>query len=524
MQCAINHPSAYQRRDERWIAARRLSAPHDGVGYNGVVEAPAIRLRSDSLVVLAGPSASGKSTWASRWFRPGQIVSSDELRGIVGEHEHDLRASEDAFAVLDDIVRRRLGRGLLTVIDTLGMDQDRHQTWIDLAKEHGRPTHLVRFDIDAATCRRRNEARANAVPAKVLSSQLTKWAELAAALGAGYDQQHEPGPARVVPGSMLSESSTGNRQLTFGLLVSTFDWPDDQPVAERLGEIAVEAEHAGFESIWVMDHFMQIPQVGREWDPMLEAYTTLAYLAAKTTRVGLGALVSCVTHRNIAHLGKIIATLDVVSQGRARCGLGLGWFEREHRAYGYEFPSTSQRYAMLEDALEFLPLLWGAGAPPFQGRTFSTPEAIGYPRPLQDKIPILVGGSGEKRTLALAAKYADACNLFGEPDVLDHKVRVLHDHCARFERDPAEIQVTQLSNVLVAADHTDLSNRIGELNHGLSKEQFIERTKAATAAEHVDRFAQIADAGVDQIIVSLADIGLAGATSNFASVIDHFRA
>ena len=497
----------------------------------GVEETP-IRLRADALVVLAGPSASGKSAWADSQFRAGQVVSSDQLRGVVGEHESDLRASDDAFAVLDQIVARRLKRGLLTVVDTLGMDTERRATWLALAAEYGRPTHLVRFDTDAATCRRRNKARSGGVPAKVLTSQLQKWAELTSddlsdgagiGIGAGFDQVHTPGAVRVVPAVLLASATDTRRSLRFGLLISAFEWGDAIDIPDRLAAIAHEAEAVGFDSIWVMDHFMQIPQVGREWDPMLESYTTLAYLAARTQRVALGALVSCIAHRNIGHLGKTIATLDVLSGGRARCGLGLGWFAREHQSYGYEFPSNDQRYELLEDALEFLPLQWGPGAPAFQGRAFATPEAIGYPRPVQDRIPILVGGSGEKRTLRLAAQYADACNLFGEPDVLEHKVAVLHQHCVDAGRDPAEVQVTQLSNVLVGADAADLAARTDHLNQGMSPEAFAHRANAGTVDDHLGRFSRIADAGVNTVIVSLADIGIEGSATNFGAVIDHFR-
>jgi len=495
------------------------------LGYNGGVEDTPIRLRADALVVLAGPSAAGKSAWAARWFRPGQIVSSDQLRGVVGEHDSDLRASDDAFALLDEIVARRLKRGLLTVIDTLGMDAERRASWLAMAAEHKRPTHLVRFDTDAATCRRRNKARVGGVPAKVLTAQLQKWSELRDDVSAGFDTVASPREARVVPASLLASPGASDvpRALRFDLLISAFEWGDGAAIPERLTMIAHEAEAAGFDNIWVMDHFMQIPQVGREWDPMLESYTTLAYLAAQTERVGLGALVSCITNRNIGHLGKIIATLDVLSGGRARCGLGLGWFEREHRANGYEFPSTADRYELLEDALEFLPLQWGPGAPPFQGRQFSSPEAIGYPRPVQAHIPVLVGGSGEKRTLRLAAEYADACNLFGEPDVLAHKIAVLRQHCNDVGRDPSEVHVTQLSNVLVGAGAADLSGRISQLNHGMSPESFVQRTNAGTVGDHLDRFARVADAGVDTVIVSLADIGIEGAAANFGAVIDHFR-
>lgn len=499
-------------------------------GRNAVMGAAAevIRLPDDALVVLAGPSGSGKSSWAAEWFRPEQIVSTDRLRAVVGLHEHDLRASDDAFAVLEEIVARRLARGLLTVIDTLGMDADRLTAWLATARDHGRSAHLVRFDTDPAACRRRNKARPDAVPANVLSAQLKKWAVVRDDVGAGFDAVHAPSAVRIVPHALLGHAVGSRPALRFGLLISSFDRIGDQAgdtsaFAERLAEIAVEAEHAGFDSIWVMDHFMQIPQVGRDWDPMLEAYTTLAFLAARTHRVGLGALVSCITHRNVGHLGKIIATLDVLSAGRARCGLGLGWYDREQRAYGYEVPTTDERYAVLRDALEYLPLLWGPGSPPFEGRTFSTPEAIGYPRPVQKHIPILVGGSGERRTLRLAAEYADACNLFGEPDQVARKVAVLRAHCAAVERDPDEVDVTQLSNVLVASDAGDLAERVARLRNGRSPQEFAARTKAAVADDHLDRFGRLAEAGVTTVIVSLADIGIQGAAANFAPVIDHFR-
>src|SRR5262249_30748776 len=159
-------------------------------------------------------------------------------------------------------------------------------------------------------------------------------------------------------------------------------------------------------------------------------YTTLGFLAGVTSRVRLGALVTGVTYRNLALLGKIIATLDVVSDGRAIAGLGAAWYEREHVAYGFGFPSIATRYALLEDALELLPLMWGKGAPAFKGRTIDVPEALSYPRPVQEHIPILVGGSGERKTLRLVAQYADACNLFGDAKTITRKLAVLRDHCA----------------------------------------------------------------------------------------------
>ncbi|MGI9614803.1 MAG: LLM class flavin-dependent oxidoreductase, partial [Acidimicrobiales bacterium] len=251
---------------------------------------------------------------------------------------------------------------------------------------------------------------------------------------------------------------------------------------------------------------------------------TLGFLAAKTERMTVGAMVTCVTHRNIALLGKIIATLDVLSGGRARCGLGVGWFEREHRAYGYRFPPVGERYELLEDALRFLPLLWGSGSPPFEGTHLSSPEAICYPRPLQSKVPILVGGSGERRTLRLVAEHADACNLFGEPETVRRKIEVLAEHCATFDRDPAEVEITQLSPILSAPDSRSLRGRIAELAPStVSPEEFAERVAAAPAEVHVERFSSLAEAGVQTAIVSLADVGHPGAVADFAPVIDALR-
>ena len=160
--------------------------------------------------------------------------------------------------------------------------------------------------------------------------------------------------------------------LEFGLQVSRFGWPGHPATtAATLAEVARAAEEAGFTSLWVMDHFLQIPQVGREWEDMLESYTTLGYLAGVTERIRLGTLVTGITYRNLAHLAKLVATLDVLSGGRAMCGLGAGWFEREHRLYGWDFPPLAERFARLEDALELLPLMWGPGAPRFEGRTLT---------------------------------------------------------------------------------------------------------------------------------------------------------
>ena len=240
---------------------------------------------------------------------------------------------------------------------------------------------------------------------------------------------------------------------------------------------------------------------------MLESYTALAYLAGVTRSIGLGTLVTGITYRNPAHLAKILATLDVLSGGRAMCGLGAAWFEREHRLYGWDFPPRAERYARLEDALELLPLMWGPGSPRFEGRTVLVEAATCYPRPLQERIPILVGGAGERRTLRLVARHADACNLFGDPETVRHKLAVLREHCAAERRDPAAVAVTHLAPARVIG--------AGDAREGRG---------AATAEEHIGRFRELAEAGVQTAIVGLADAEGPATVERFAEVIAAFRA
>ena len=189
-----------------------------------------------------------------------------------------------------------------------------------------------------------------------------------------------------------------------------------------------------------------------------------------------------------------MATLDVLSGGRAECGIGAAWFEREHTAYGWRFPPRAERFALLEDALELLPLMWGKGAPAYEGRTIEVPEAVCYPRPLQERVPILVGGSGERVTLRLVARHADACNLFGDPGTVRRKVEVLHAHCAREGRDPAEVRITNLTT----AD-------------------------APSVEDHVGRYRQFAEAGVQTAIVNLPAVPTPEAVRALAPVVGAFK-
>jgi alkanesulfonate monooxygenase SsuD/methylene tetrahydromethanopterin reductase-like flavin-dependent oxidoreductase (luciferase family) len=273
-----------------------------------------------------------------------------------------------------------------------------------------------------------------------------------------------------------------------------------------------------------MDHLRQIPPVGPAWADMPDPYVTLAWVAAATTRMRLGVLVSPAFRHHPAVLAKQIATLDVLSGGRAMCGLGVGWFAEEHRAVDIPFPSIDQRYAALEDALRVLPLFWGKGAPAYSGSTVTISEALCYPRPISEHIPIVVGGSGERRTLQLVARHADGCNLFGEPDVVARKVRALNEWCATFERDVATIDVGHLSTVLIGRDDSEVRALVDGLRpRRTGAERFARQMNAGTVADHYDRAMRLADAGVDTMVVRLADVAEPGALERLGSLIERLR-
>jgi F420-dependent oxidoreductase-like protein len=463
-------------------------------------EAPPLRLPDPCLVVLVGATGSGKTWWASNWFSADQIVSSDRLRAMVGTGERDQRASRDAFELLDLIVEKRLRRGLTTVVDTTGLEAKRRDAWRSLAERSGMPAYAVVFDPPAAIVRKRNRERGSPVPSKVVTAQLRDLPAVAERLpDEGFAAVRPPGPVALVPPDLLTavESAARQRQnpltLDFGLQIPRFDFPGHPGTTRAaLAEVAQAAEETGFTSLWVMDHFLQIPQVGREWEDMLDSYTTLGYLAGVTSRIRLGTLVTGITYRNLAHLAKIVATLDVVSGGRAMCGLGAAWFEREHRLYGWDFPPVRERLDRLEDALQLLPLMWGPGSPRFEGKTVVVEEATCYPRPLQERVPLLVGGSGEKRTLRLVARYADACNLFGDAERVRHKLEVLRSWCEAEGRDPASVEATHLGPAL-----------------------------DASADEQVGRYRELAEAGVQTAIVGLSSG--TQSVADFAEVIEAFR-
>lgn len=501
-----------------------------------------LRLAEGTLVVLVGPSGSGKTTWADAHFPAESVAGSDRLRAVVGESEHDLAASTEAFAVLDLIVSARVRRRLTTVVDTLGLDTQRRAAWRDLAARHGVPCVAVLFDTPAALCRRRNADRRYRVPAPVLAGQFAAFAQVSEAIaGEGFTDvvrvvpEHEE-PVRVVHASMTGRaavrreaapdatSTRRSRRLRFGLHLSAFDCPGGAAgLAKRLPAVARTAEDAGFDSLWVMDHFRQIPQVGRPWDDMLDPAVTLGALASATSTIRLGCLVHAVGFRNLGNLAKIVATLDVLSGGRAECGLGAGWHESEYAGYGYPFPPAHERLDLLEDALQVLPMLWGKGSPAFSGKVVSLPETMCYPRPLQDRIPMLVGGSGERRTLRLVAEYADACNLTGDVETVRHKLAVLDQHCAAVGRDPSTVEVTHLSTALVADTAESLAGDLAQYAPARGAARWRRWANPGTVQDHVLRVRALQRAGVDHVIVALVGVWDLDPVVSYGAVIESVK-
>lgn len=221
--------------------------------------------------------------------------------------------------------------------------------------------------------------------------------------------------------------------MRIGLQIPSFTWSGSPAsIRTKLADVARTAEDAGFHSVWVMDHFFQIPIVGPAEQEMLEGYAALSYLAAVTERVKLGTLVTGVTYRHPGVLAKTVTTLDVLSGGRAYLGIGAAWFDREHHGLGVPFPPLGERFERLEEALRIVKQFWSGEARPFAGKHYQLAETLGSPPPVaRPHPPILIGGMGEKKTLRLVARYADACNLFayaGAP-ALAEKLAVLRRHC-----------------------------------------------------------------------------------------------
>ena len=463
-----------------------------------------------ALVVLVGASGSGKSTWAAARYRAAEIVSSDALRGIVGSGEHDLDASVDAFGLLEQVVSARLGRGLTTVVDTLGTDQVRRRRWLEAARTAGLPAVAVVLDTPAAVCRSRNAARDRPVPARVLTGQLASVARAAAEI-----EQEGWRVVRVAPDQDVTAPRAGPRpdrtparprsqpDELGGVVLQLSRFPAEGDPLAWLREVAGAAEAAGLAGIAVMDHLIQIPQVGRAWDPIPEPWVTLGALAASTTRLQLGTLVTPVTFRAPGITAKAAATLSALSGGRAFVGVGAGWWEREHTAYGLEFPSARERLDALERGVELMQALWAPGTKPYAGRRVSLPETTSYPRPV-GRIPVIVGGSGD-RSLRIAARLGDGCNVPSDDAGLARLDRYL-DLVRAAGRAVDEVHATVLDLPLVGRDRDEVWARVERHRGRTAAATFAARHHAGTPGDHAERLAALADRGVTTAFV--APVGL----------------
>ncbi|MGD1051858.1 MAG: LLM class F420-dependent oxidoreductase [Solirubrobacteraceae bacterium] len=294
----------------------------------------------------------------------------------------------------------------------------------------------------------------------------------------------------------------------FGLQVPSFTYEGvaDADLFETVAAIAVTAEESGFDSLWVMDHFYQIAMVGPSSDPMLEAYTLLGAIAARTSSISLGTMVTGVTYRNPALLAKQVTTLDIVSAGRAILGIGAAWNDEEHNGYGFDYPPIGERMDRLEEALQIARAMFAGERPSFEGRYYRTSQALNVPGPLRPGgIPILVGGSGERRTLALVAKYADACNLFGDLPTIRHKLEVLERHCEAIGRDPATITKTRLGTLVIAPSAQQARTRGEELaaERGIDAERFKASVMVGDPDSVGEQVGAFLDAGLDGLIFNM---------------------
>jgi alkanesulfonate monooxygenase SsuD/methylene tetrahydromethanopterin reductase-like flavin-dependent oxidoreductase (luciferase family)/predicted kinase len=460
-----------------------------------------------ALVVLVGAAGSGKSTWAAQRYRQVEVVSSDDLRGVVGSGPADLDASSDAFDLLERIVSARLSRGLTTVVDTLGLDAERRLAWRDAAHAAGLPAAVVLLDTPGDECRRRNAQRDRPVPAPALAEQVRRAAAAPTMVAAeGWDHvELVSGTAAERPAvSAPSSDAPTSQGLKVVLQLSRFPWGEDPGGWVR--EMALAADEAGFGGLALMDHLIQIPQVDTAWQPIPEPWVTLGLVAGLDTRLALGTLCTPVTFRPAGVTAKAAATLDVLTGGRAFLGIGAGWWEREHAAYGLAFPPAPTRLDLLETTIETCRAIWAPGTKAYAGTQVHLPETTSYPRPVHD-IPVIVGGGGERRTLEIAARLGDACNLPSDPDVLRHKLDVLDGHLAVVGRTREEVAVTVLDLPIVGGDREDAWAQVERLRGRTSAAVFARRTHAGTVAQHRVRYAELGDLGVSTVFVGVRGLG-----------------
>jgi F420-dependent oxidoreductase-like protein len=283
--------------------------------------------------------------------------------------------------------------------------------------------------------------------------------------------------------------------MKIGITIPRFVTPGgDAGIGPQFAAMARDADEAGLDSLWVMDHFFQIEMIGPAEEPMLEGYSALAFAAGVTRRISLGTLVTGVMYRHPGILVKTVTTLDVLSGGRAWLGIGAGWNEREHDGLGVPFPPLSERFERLEETLQTASQMWSGEVAPYQGTHYRLAETLNQPMPLSAPRPrIMIGGGGEQKTLRLVARYGDACNLFAAPGedamaMLAHKLDVLREHCEREDRPYDAIEKTVLGPAAMREAHP-----------------------MAIAPEALPAFlVQLAELGIDHYIAPVVDRGTLG--------------
>ncbi len=295
--------------------------------------------------------------------------------------------------------------------------------------------------------------------------------------------------------------------MKLGLQVPYFSWPGaPATIGPTLAQIARDAEEAGMSSLWVMDHFFQIHMVGPPELDMLEGYTALAFVAAHTKTIQLGTLVTGVTYRHPGVLLKTVTTLDVLSEGRAWLGIGAAWNEEEHLGLGVPYPSMKERFQRLEETLQIAHQMRSGDETPYHGTHYHLERPLNSPLPLsKPHLPIMVGGSGEKKTLRMVAQYADACNIFDMgPEAVKAKYDVLEGHCATLGRDPDEIERTVISRIALSRDGS----------------QDARGEQTMTVAQAADKLGRLEEIGTQAVLFGMANAHESSAFELVAELVD----
>jgi F420-dependent oxidoreductase-like protein len=297
--------------------------------------------------------------------------------------------------------------------------------------------------------------------------------------------------------------------MRFGLQHPNFNFDYDgqgtSQIIDSLKNLIVKAENSGFDSFWVMDHFHQIQFVGKPDEPMLEGWTVISVLAGITSKIKLGTLVTGVIYRYPSVLAKVAATLDILSKGRLFMGIGAAWNEQESTAYGISYPSNHERLVRLEEAIQIIRKMWTEEpSASFNGKYYQINNAYCNPKPIQKPSPpIMLGGSGERKTLKIVAKYADACNLFGSAETIKRKLNILKEHCKSVGRDYNSILKTKLGAIVVDDNKEMAKTRVQQTFKGIPEEQINEFVIYGTTEDVLRQIELLEEVGIQYLIVDL---------------------